>query len=33
MNWMLAAILICGAGMVTSCSTNDNPIIDDPEPA
>ncbi len=32
MNWMLAAILICGAGMVTSCSTNDNPIID-PEPA
>ena len=31
MNWMLAAILICGANMVTSCSTNDNPIID-PEP-
>lgn len=31
MNWMLAAILICGANMVTSCTNDDNPIID-PEP-
>ena len=30
MNWMLAAILICGANMVTSCSVDDNPV--DPEP-
>jgi len=30
MNWMLAAILICGANMVTSCSLDDNPV--DPEP-
>jgi hypothetical protein len=28
---MLAAILICGANMVTSCTNDDNPIID-PEP-
>lgn len=26
MNWMLAAILICGASVFTSCSTDDNPV-------
>ena len=31
MNWMLAAILICGDNMVTSCSIDDNPVTD-PEP-
>ncbi len=28
MNWMLAAILICGASVFTSCSSNDdNPVV------
>ena len=26
MNWMLAAILICGASVFTSCSNSDNPV-------
>ena len=26
MNWMLVAILICGASVFTSCSTDDNPV-------
>lgn len=26
MNWVLAAILICGASVMTSCSTNDFPV-------
>lgn len=30
MNWMLAAILICGANMMISCSKNDLPV--DPKP-
>ena len=29
MNWMLAAILICGASVFTSCSSNE----DSPSPA
>ena len=32
MNWMLAAILICGASVFTSCSSNDdNPTPSEPE--
>ena len=27
MQWMMAAILICGAGMMTSCSETDNLLI------
>ena len=31
--WMLAAILICGAmTMLTSCSNNDNIMVDEPDP-
>ena len=26
MNWMLAAILVCGASVFTSCDSKDNPI-------
>ena len=26
MNWMLAAILVCGASVFTSCNSKDNPI-------
>ncbi len=26
MNWMLAAILVCGASVFTSCSTSDDPV-------
>ena len=28
MNWMLAAILICGAGVFTSCTNDDNPVVE-----
>ena len=29
LNWMLAAILICGASVFTSCSEQDNPVKPD----
>ena len=29
--WMLAAILICGASVFTSCDSNDNPVQPVPE--
>ena len=28
MNWMLAAILICGASVFTSCTNDDNPVVE-----
>ena len=31
MNWMLAAILICGANMMISCSSNDLPVEPKPQ--
>ena len=33
-NWMLAAILICGTSVFTSCSSDsdDNPVINPDEP-
>ena len=30
MNWMLAAILICGSSVFTSCNNSDNPVNPDP---
>ena len=32
MNWMLAAILICGASVFTSCSSNDDNPVNPVEP-
>ncbi|SHK56976.1 hypothetical protein SAMN05216463_10644 [Xylanibacter ruminicola] len=29
MNWVLTATLICGASVLTSCSSNDNPLTPD----
>ena len=28
MNWMLAAIIICGASVFTSCTNDDNPVVE-----
>ena len=27
--WVLAATLVCGASVMTSCSSDDNPVTDD----
>ena len=31
MNWILAALLLCGAGMLTSCDNEDNNIVPTPD--